>query len=250
MLRVDRAAHVTPHMVRITFAGDALEGIPLDCAGANCKLMFPEHDQSLDQFRDQLDNGPKPVRRTYTVRQMRSSPLEMDIDFVAHGDNGPASRWASHAKPGDFCAFAGPGKAKVVEFYADWYLLAADMSALPVASATLEAMPGDAKGVAVFEVLSDDDIQDLNAPDGVAINWIVTPDPYSVSREQERFIRNMPWPDGVVQTCIAGESGTVRAIRDHLHKERGLNRKDTYISGYWKIGMIEDEHQAFKKLEN
>ena len=63
--------------------------------------------QDKIEFETRLNEGPKPVTRTYTVRAIRKQPLEMDIDFVAHGDNGPASRWAMNAKKGDFCGFAG-----------------------------------------------------------------------------------------------------------------------------------------------
>ena len=45
-----------------------------------------------------------------------------------------------------------------------------------------------------------------------------------------------------------GERGH-KALRAFLHKEKALPREDTYISGYWKIGLIEDEHQEIKRLE-
>lgn len=91
----------------------------------------------------------------------------MSIDFVAHGDNGPASRWASHAKPGGFLGFMGPSSPKSVSFEADWYLCVADPSAIPVVAAALEAMPRDAKGVATFEVTSPEDKQHIDAPVGI-----------------------------------------------------------------------------------
>ena len=52
---------------------------------------------------------------------------------------------------------AAPRGPKVEAFDADWYLVAADMSALPLAAATLEAMPRDARGVALLEVTSEAD---------------------------------------------------------------------------------------------
>ena len=56
-------------------------------------------------------------------------------------------------------------------------------------------------------------------------------------------------PEGRVQTCIAGESGVIRSLRAFLHQEKALARADTYISGYWKIGLVEDQHQAMKRAE-
>lgn len=249
LLSVKEAWRLTPNMVRVVFAGPELEGFPEGRDGGNCKLMLPEAGESREQFAQRLSDGPPPVRRTYTVRRYDAAAQELTIDFVAHGDEGPASRWASHAKQGDFLGFAGPSTPKVTHFEADWYLVAADLSALPVAAATLEAMPRDAKGVAIFEITSDEDRQDINMPDGIDVHWLVHPDPHVASTHQEQLIRSMKWPEGRIQTCIAGESGVIRSLRAFLHQEKDLPRKDTYVSGYWKIGLIEDEHQIAKRAE-
>lgn len=249
ILTVKAAEFLTPNMRRITFAGPELEGIPQDRAGGNCKIMLPEPDETRKTFAERLLNGPAPVRRTFTVRATRADPLEMDIDFVAHGKEGPASRWALEAEPGSFLGFAGPSTAKVDSFFGDWYLVAADPSALPVAAAALEAMPRDAKGVAIFEITQAEDQQELDVPEGIDVHWLVHPNPKRPSTAQEEFIRSLEWPQGRVQTCIAGETGVIRSLRDFLHKEKQLPRKDTYISGYWKIGLVEDEHQAMKRAE-
>ncbi|MEM6492663.1 MAG: siderophore-interacting protein, partial [Pseudomonadota bacterium] len=200
-----------------------------------------------DAFAKRLIDGPPPVRRTYTVRKFDADTGVLSVDFVAHGDTGPGSRWASHAKPGDFVGFAGPSAAKVDHFEADWYLVAADPSAIPVAAAALERMPRDAKGVAVFEVTSEHDRQEIDMPDGVEAHWLIHPDPHQPSTAQETLIRGLDWPEGRVQTCVAGESGAVRGLRAFLMNEKQLPKADAYISGYWRIGLIEDEHQKAKR---
>jgi NADPH-dependent ferric siderophore reductase len=123
------------------------------------------------------------------------------------------------------------------------------MSALPVAAATLEAMPRDARGLAIFEILSEADRYPIDAPEGIVQHWLVERDPTVGADLQERLIRAIDWPAGRVQTCIAGESGTIKALRHYLHREMGVDRGDTYISGYWKLGLIEDEHQTMKRRE-
>lgn len=247
LLTVKDAFYLTPNMIRVVFAGPELADFPTGREGGNCKLMIPEVDEPKDQFDERLKNGPPPVRRTYTVRKFDAQTGELSIDFVAHGDNGPASRWASHAKPGDFLGFAGPSTAKVAHFEADWYLVAADPSAIPVAAAALEAMPRDAKGVAVFEVTAAEDRQDIDIPEGIEVHWLIQPDPHTPSTAQEDLIRSLDWPEGRVQTCIAGESGVIRSLRRFLANEKQVPREDTYISGYWKIGLVEDEHQQAKR---
>jgi len=249
LLQVKDAWRLTPNMIRVTFVGPELEGFPEGRDGGNCKLMIPEPGETRDAFARRLKDGPTPVRRTYTVRYYDAAKGELAIDFVAHGDNGPASRWANHAAPGSFLGFSGPSTPKLTHFEADWYLVAADPSALPVAAAALKAMPRDAKGVAVFEITAIEDKQDIDAPAGIDMHWLVHPDPNKPSPAQEALIRSLDWPTGRVQTCIAGESSVIKSLRAFLHQEKQIPREDTYISGYWKIGMVEDEHQAMKRAE-
>lgn len=253
-LTVKTAQYLTPHMIRVTLTGDDLADFPEGMEGAHCKLVFPKPGEDKAVFAGHYENGrPKerlhPVR-TYTVRAFRPEQQEMDIDFVAHGDNGPGTKWAQAAEPGSFLVFMGPGPVKLTRFYADWYLIAADMSALPVAAATLEAMPPDAKGIAVFEVLSEEDRQyDMRIPAGIDVHWLVQPDPHNVSTAQVDFVKGQVWPEGKVQTCIAGESSTIREFRQLVLSEHGVGKEDAYISGYWKLGLIEDEHQQMKRSE-
>lgn len=249
VLTVKDAFYLTPHMVRVVLTGPELADRPEGCEGANCKIFIPQKGQSRADFTDQLVNGPRPTVRTYTVRNFRKDVLELDIDFVAHGDEGPASAFAMSAKAGDFMGFAGPSAVKIKDFYADWYLIAADMSALPVASAALEGMPRDAKGLAIFEIQTEEDKQDIDIPEGVEVHWLIHEDPHKASVAQEAMIRAVDLPKGVIQTCIAGESGVIKSLRGFLTNETEIPKKDIYISGYWKIGLIEDEHQAQKRLE-
>ena len=250
LLTVVRAWHLTPHMIRVVFAGPELDGFPSGRDGGNCKLMLPEADEPKTAFATRLIEGPPPVRRTYTVRQYDETAGELTIDFVDHGDGGPASRWARAAEPGSFLGFAGPSGPKVTHFEADWYLVAADPSALPLAAVTLEALPEDAQGIALFEVPSLEDKQPINAPPGVKIHWLVQADAQVPSTAQEAFFRSLDWPDGRIQTCIAGEASVIKALRQFLLVEKGLAKQDAYISGYWKIGLVEDEHQAMKRQED
>ncbi|MEM9852432.1 MAG: siderophore-interacting protein, partial [Pseudomonadota bacterium] len=92
LLNVKEAFYLTPNMIRIVFAGPELDGFPEGREGGNCKLMIPEPGETRDAFAVRLADGPSPVRRTYTVRKYDAAAGEMAIDFVAHGDNGPASR--------------------------------------------------------------------------------------------------------------------------------------------------------------
>ena len=247
ILTVKEARYLTPNMIRVVFSGPELDGFPNQSEGGNCKLLIPEISETKDQFVERLCNGSPPIRRTYTVRKFDVVTQELTIDFVAHGNEGPASRWASSARTNDFLGFAGPSEPKFIDFDADWYLVAADPSAIPVAAVALEAMPRDSKGVAIFEITSALDRQEIDAPAGIKIHWLVHSDPHKASTRQEDLIKAIEWPQGRVKTCIAGESAVIRSLRDFLINEKQVPREDTYISGYWKIGLIEDQHQKAKR---
>ena len=100
----------------------------------------------------------------------------------------------------------GPSPAKLTEFDADWYLIAADPSAIPVAAVALEAMPRDSKGIAIFEITAREDRQDIDAPKGIAIHWLIHPDPHTPSTAQIDFIKAMFWPEGARANVYCGGS--------------------------------------------
>lgn len=248
MAVLDRV-QLTPNMVRVTVGGDWIKELSGGIEGAHFKLYLPEAGETERAFAVRLSEGPRPTVRTYTIRYIRPGLGEIDVDFVDHGDTGPASAWARRCRPGDVCGFGGPGPVKLKEFFADTYLVAADMSALPVAAATLEAMPRDATGQAFLEITDPMDQQDIDAPDGVALTWLIHPDPHEPPRQGLEIIRSLPRLRGVVQTCIAGESSMIRALREEIIVNRRIPKQNAYISGYWKIGLIEDEHQELKRSQ-
>ena len=249
LLHVKDKRKLTPNMIRVTLTADWVSGLPSGIEGAHCKLFLPEPGRVEQAFLAQIADGARPAVRTYTIRHIRPEAAEMDIDFVDHGDAGPASAWARRVSQGDFCAFGGPGPVKMSAFYADYYLVAADMSALPVASAALEAMPRDAKGLAIFEITDPADRQEIDAPQGIAMHWLVHPDTSTPPTQAVDLITGLPAFEGRVQTCIAGESSMIKALRSELLVTRAVAKEDAYISGYWKVGLIEDEHQQAKRRE-
>lgn len=249
LLTVAKAWRLTPSMIRVTLSGPEITGMAGDCAGANCKIHIPEPGETRDAFLTRFAAGPRPAMRTFTVRAIRPGDGELDIDFVDHGDSGPASAWARRAAPGAVIGFNGPGPIKVTNFDGDFWLIAADPSAIPVAAATLEAMPRSARGLAVFETPHAADRQEIDAPKGVELRWLTLPDPRRPSTAQEAALRALGRPEGRIRACVAGEHSAITGVKRYLFGELNLPREDVYISGYWKLGMVEDEHQAFKRAE-
>ena len=93
-----------------------------------------------------------------------------------HGDSGPASKWASSVQIGDSIEIAGPGPA-ILAAPADWYLFVGDMTALPAIAVNLEKLPPESRGLALLEINSSEDIQDLIKPDAFEVKWIINSNP-------------------------------------------------------------------------
>ena len=180
ILEVLRTENPTPNMKRVVLGGaDDLSDFPDDHESANFKLLIPKPGQTdiaLPPFNDTPEEH-KPFVRTYTLRHFDRARGEVVVDFMMHADHGPASGWAAGARPGDRIGFAGPGKPKFVDFDADWFLFAGDMSALPAIGANIERLPAHARGYAVLDILDPADQQPLPFPDGIQVTWRVNPYP-------------------------------------------------------------------------
>jgi NADPH-dependent ferric siderophore reductase len=91
----------------------------------------------------------RPAMRTYTIRNLRAEQGEVDIDFVLHGETGPASRWALRAEVGESMQILAPDRFSAQDAGGfEWkppqnlnqVLLVADATALPAAMGILDEL--------------------------------------------------------------------------------------------------------------
>lgn len=236
--RVLSRSLVSPNMVRLTLGGPGVAALRGDAAGGYLKMRFPS------------DGEAKPAVRSYTIRHQR--PDAIDVDFVVHGEaghSGPAVAWAVMAEPGDELMAGGPGPAKTLPPGMDRYLMAGDMTALPAISVNLEAMARDARGVAVIEVQSEDDIQPIECPVGVQLRWVINPQPGTQPTLLAEALRDAGWEEGETYAWAAAEFGAMQELRAYLRDERGLDRDHLYVSSYWKHGEDDESHRAAKQAD-
>ncbi|MCY6381537.1 siderophore-interacting protein [Hoeflea prorocentri] len=250
VLDVVRSGRLTPNMHRVTLGGMELADFPGGQESAHVKLLLPERGATQASFRQRLLSDPKQITtRTYTVRHHRPHAQEIDIDFVIHEGGGAACDWALGSRPGDFAGIAGPGPIKAPDPVSDWFLFCADMTALPAAAASMETLPPTAVGHAILEITCDDDIQPIDAPPGMMCHWLIHENPSEFSDQQLEYVKALDWLDGTPGVFVAGESTTVSSLKTHLTEIRNLDRKGMYISAYWKIGLVEDQHQIEKRAK-
>lgn len=255
-LTVLRREQLSAHMVRIVAGGEGFaDYVNNDFVDRYVKIAFPQsgvaYPEPLDLWavRETMPREQWPFTRTYTIRWVDVAARELAIDFVIHGAEGLAGPWAASAQPGDSLVFTGPGGGYNPDPSADWILLAGDEAAIPAIAAVIESLPEDARGLAFLEVDSDADIQPLSAPAGLKVAWLQR---RGVAAGDSHLlvsaVRESAWPDGRVDVFAHGERGYMKGLREVLFRERGLDRNQVSLSGYWAKGRVEDDFQAEKKL--
>ncbi|ONI75163.1 NADPH-dependent ferric siderophore reductase [Actinosynnema sp. ALI-1.44] len=229
---VTAVRRLSERMARITLTGDEIA--EFDYAGPDhlARVFFPVCEDFrlpvTEQWWPELQAMPverRPVMRNYTVRRMDHARGEMDIDFVLHGDSGPASAWACAAKPGDRIGVLSDG-AEYRPGDADWQLLIGDETAIPAITGMLETLRTPAH--TFFEVADELDVIDVASP----ATWLYR----SGTRGAKvlEALRGMAFPEGKPYVWVAGESTLATSVRRYLVNERSIDKKQIYFCGYWR----------------
>ncbi|UED82849.1 siderophore-interacting protein [Streptomyces profundus] len=252
--RVLHKERLTPHMIRVVFAGEGLRDFATSgCTDHYVKLLFPAPGVTYPEpfdiatIRAELPRASWPRTRTYTVAAWDAEARQLTVDFVYHGDQGLAGPWAAAARSGDELYLLGPGGGYAPSADADWHLLAGDESALPAIAAGLAGLPEGARAVAYIEVAGPEEEQKLAVPAGpVEVHWLHRGE-RRVGDAVVDAVTALDFPPGEVQVFVHGEAHMVKALRRHLRHDRGLPREGVKsVSGYWRKGSDEDGWQSSK----
>src|SRR4051812_26469055 len=92
-LEVKTVTQVTPRVTRVTLTGAQLAGFVSRAPAEHIKVFLPRPGETETPQTVPSPGGPifppelpRPLSRTYTPRQFRAESLELDVDFVRHGD--------------------------------------------------------------------------------------------------------------------------------------------------------------------
>jgi NADPH-dependent ferric siderophore reductase len=268
-IQVTDIARITPHMARVTFDADQLDDTVGQAPDQQVKLCFPQPGQRVPVLPEQGEDATRwyeaflaipeherPLMRSFTIRRRRPGSNTIEIDFVLHGDTGPATSWAGSARPGDQLGMVGPSAiySRPVSLTtsietSDWLLLAGDETALPAIGTLLEALPEGARAVAYLEVASADERQSFESRGDVTLHWLYRDrTPAGQSTILIDTVRKAEFPAGRPFAWLAGESGAVRALRRHLVNDRGLDKKSIDFSGYWRFKLTQDDAPTAEDL--
>jgi NADPH-dependent ferric siderophore reductase len=222
-LTVRHVAHLSPRMLRIVFGGDALADFASDAFDDHVKLFFPAPDGGA-------------IKRDYTPRGFDRLASSLTIDFALH-DAGPATDWASAAKPGDQIDIGGPKMSVVIPDDFDWWIMVGDESSLPAIGRRLQEMSSSTPVTALIAVSGPAEEQALATGADLDLVWVHR----AVDRADDAdaviaALRSIESRDGDGFVWVAGESSFARAVRAEFIDRRGHPKEWVRARGYWKMG--------------
>lgn len=259
----------------------------MDGPDQRIKILFPSPDglpPSLTEsggWWEQFKSIPlhqRPIMRTYTLRRIIAAERQMEVEFVIHGTEGPASAWVISAMPGDALQIVGPNREHTADSGGyEWKpasqveraLIIADETALPAVKGIIEQMAEMPSHpcVQVFqEIPLENDVVDLSHYAFAEVIWLPREKinaPHGVSLlkavKQQAFIPDYA-VDGSHHTAddvegedlwqsaasnnhrfygwVAAESSTVKHVRQYLLGERNMSQEVVSFMAYWSRGKV------------
>lgn len=256
-LTVTKKEYITPHYIRIYLTGERIPLFANTTIGVNNKVLVPPKGINKIHFPDfdydkmewiLPEEHLRPKIRTYTHRGIDLEANEIWIDFVAHGEEGPASAWAIHAKKDDkLGVLMKNGKSELYR-KTNWYLLAGDATAIPVLSAILEDLPATTKGICIIEVHDEKDEQKIETKADIEFIWLHNKTPQK-SSELANIVKTIDLPNEDRFAYVAAEFSSVKEIRNYLRKEQQWTKEELYAYSYWKSGIAEDKSTTERQAE-
>lgn len=244
-ITVDSTQRLSQRMMRVRFTGADLDDFPTVAPEDHVKLFFDRDERGDVRMPQLVDGRWSPAGHTYrdyTVRAFDPAGPTLEIDFVLHG-HGVAGRWAASAAPGDSLGMLGPRGAFLVRDVCDWYVLAADETALPALSRWVEGLREGVPVTAYVEVQDERDEIELTTRADLRLRWLHRgPAAPGSTRLLADAVRAHEFDDGDGFVWVAGESTSIKELRRYLSRERGLPRDCWDVDGYWRRGAANHDH--------
>ena len=243
LLQVTRVQALNPHLVRVTFTGDALDDFVSASFDDHIKVFFPQPGESMPAIPQAGPDGPvfdpskpRPIARDFTPRRFDRAARELDIEFALH-EAGPATEWAVQAAPGQYLGIGGPRGSFVIPTQFDWHLLIGDETALPAIARRLEELPEGTRVATLVEVAEPLARIELDTRADLYAQWRYRNESEHPGGALLLALRETYLPDGDGYVWAAGEATLMRAVRKLLVEERGIDKGRIRASAYWKRGQ-------------
>ncbi|MFJ2618310.1 siderophore-interacting protein [Glutamicibacter sp. NPDC087344] len=246
LVTVESVTPLGASMVRIRVTGQDLTSLRSVAAEDHVKVFFDrdaDGNPVLPRVEgDRWIDGRSMTSRDYTIRDANPAEGWMDLDFVLH-EHGVAGRWAGTAQPGEQLALLGPRGSFRVKDVFDWYVLAADETALPALARWVSGLRPEVKVFAFIEVNGAADEIPVDSPAQLELNWLHRGTaPAGSTNLLEQAVKNQQLPDGEGFIWVAGESMSIKPLRRYLKNDLGLDRDNWDVDGYWRRGQADHDH--------
>ena len=239
-------------MRRITLTGDDLPGFVSASFDDHIKLLVPQQKGEVPGMPTLGDKGlvfpdgqPLPAMRDYTPRRYDALTNELDIDFVLQ-HQGPATNWATAAEVGQTLGIAGPRGSFVMPMAFDWYVLIGDETAIPAIGRRLEELPASAQALVIIKITDASARLEFAHQCAADIHWVVESSAadHTPSKLEEAVRQKVRLQAGEGHVWAAGEYSDIRAVRQYLVTELGMDKGRVRAASYWKRSQT-DAHEQF-----
>jgi NADPH-dependent ferric siderophore reductase len=218
-LEVIGVDEVAPYVRLITMASSDLVGFEYT-PGQDLLFEFPDGDRAL--------------RRRYTIRRSDTALGIAEFEIEMHDGDGPATRWAAKAEPGEHLEAIGPRGGISLRPAATSHLLIVDDSAMPAAFALLEALPAETPATALLATSHGAKSRPATA---------VTPAMSLVWLSQSEMLGMLSDLHPTVGTAVYlfGERHLIRTAKELLVAD-GLDRDAVASKAYWRRDQPNASH--------
>lgn len=231
LVTVLQTTRISPNFCRVRVCGDNLHSYMKD--GLHFTLILPPHGRAAiwpvigaSGRTVWPDGADKPHRAVYTIRKVDSHGMWFEFDVYLH-DGGRVTDWSEKVQPQDVLGLTGPTTREMRS--SGWMAFFGDETALPAIARALEVLPKNVRGYACIELGNPDDRQDLNAPEGICIEWLTRGRSISLLER----LRQMAIPPADRMVWFAADSAQAAAARTYLKSEIACDRKEMNVVGYW-----------------
>ena len=247
LVQVQSLHDISPQLRRVVFHSPELADYPFTCAAAHLKILLPQPGQELPVLPEMTPKGPrwadpaqKPITRTYTLRSLDNGACTLAVDFVRHGDNGPGSAFAEHARIGQNVGLSAPIGPNPLLKPARRCLMAADLSALPALCALADTLPAGSTGDILLAV-SEQDLPVFRLPQGFSLH-VFHPGQSGYAAEMAECFAGLDAPGAEDYVWLAGEAGMVAPLRRQARQVWQLPAARCYAVPYWRQGESEESY--------
>lgn len=250
---VERVSWLTDTMVRVTVLGESLRGFSAPGPNDHVKLFFPDPESGVLTTPEITADGLKRptdgliLSRDFTplnFRENGSNGLpELDIDFVIHGDDAPATSFASHAQAGQELGIAGPRGSKLVPEGISRAVLIADETALPAYTRWLRLLPPEVKVTPIVQI-QDDETEDYLTDEHRSRGTLEVLYREDGPGQLVEAVRSLGSIEEDTYVWAAGEANELVEVRRHFRRDLGLSKDQVEVEGYWKRGIVNLDHHA------